>query len=383
MEKRRLLLSSPMIESRFGGGCVGSETGRPWRRAEGGAGAGLRRTDADGEGGSGVLPAASRSKTDSRSDSWLALDGAGGSGLLRSVSERCVLVDAILVADSADNGDNPGLGVYGECSDCGLVSSFSCIFMSFPCRELGGGGLFLPEADRVIFGMLMFFRSSSGSDTSWDVRRDSGSSSGMFSKIECRETDDASVLFPSVNPTCDGCAITAGEVAGAVGSLLPVMSRRLKASTSMAAFPAPVTGAPPLNCFPSVRSNVANVLLNGFNSFLPPPPVIGNLSSSVSFDDSSVIVDPNGSWPSAWPSSPWGGGACSFFRLASSSGLTGGGDCTLTCFTGFPPCLIAASVFGVGASIGNCCGALSCVRTPFSVGLCITGLLRRKGFEEM
>jgi hypothetical protein len=51
----------------------------------GGAGADFFRIDEDGEGGSGVLPAASLSKTDSRSDSWLARFGAGGKGLLRSV----------------------------------------------------------------------------------------------------------------------------------------------------------------------------------------------------------------------------------------------------------------------------------------------------------
>ena len=50
-------------------GAFGSETGRPWRRDDGGAGASLRRIELEGEGGSGVLPIDSRSKTDSRSES--------------------------------------------------------------------------------------------------------------------------------------------------------------------------------------------------------------------------------------------------------------------------------------------------------------------------
>jgi hypothetical protein len=54
-------------------------------RARGGAGGVFFRIDDDGDGGSGVFPAASLSNTDSRSESWLALFGAGGRGLLRSV----------------------------------------------------------------------------------------------------------------------------------------------------------------------------------------------------------------------------------------------------------------------------------------------------------
>lgn len=110
-------LSSPILERRLDGSCgiLGSDTGWPCRRVDGGAGASLRRIEVDGEGGSGVLPAASLSKTDSRSTSWLARDGASGRGLLRSVADRCVLVDAMLVVDRGDNGDKPGLDIYGEC----------------------------------------------------------------------------------------------------------------------------------------------------------------------------------------------------------------------------------------------------------------------------
>lgn len=66
------------------------ESGTFWlcRRASGGAGAAFLRKEADGDGGSGVLPAASLSNIDSRSESWLARLGAGGSGLFRSVCDR-------------------------------------------------------------------------------------------------------------------------------------------------------------------------------------------------------------------------------------------------------------------------------------------------------
>ena len=53
----------------------------------GGAGGTFRRTDVEGEGGSGVFPALSLSNIDSRSDSCEVLSGAGGSGLFRSVVE--------------------------------------------------------------------------------------------------------------------------------------------------------------------------------------------------------------------------------------------------------------------------------------------------------
>jgi hypothetical protein len=70
---------------------VSFESDTSWlcRLASGGAGGVLRRREADGEGGSGVLPADSLSKMLSlSSDSWLARAGAGGRGLLRSVCER-------------------------------------------------------------------------------------------------------------------------------------------------------------------------------------------------------------------------------------------------------------------------------------------------------
>jgi hypothetical protein len=48
----------------------------------------LRNKDVDGDNGSGIFPAASLSNMDSRSDSWPARAGAGGSGLFRSFGDR-------------------------------------------------------------------------------------------------------------------------------------------------------------------------------------------------------------------------------------------------------------------------------------------------------
>lgn len=100
-------LSSPMLVKRLGGicGAFGSVTGFPWRRAEGGAGASLRRSELDGEGGSGAFPTDSRSKTDSRSESWLAREGSGGRGLLRSVADRSAAVSVGIAADMGDGVD--------------------------------------------------------------------------------------------------------------------------------------------------------------------------------------------------------------------------------------------------------------------------------------
>jgi hypothetical protein len=65
-----------------------SDTSWLCRRVSGRAGGVFFLTDADGDGGSGVLPAASLSNTDSRSESWLTRLGGGGKGLLRSVWAR-------------------------------------------------------------------------------------------------------------------------------------------------------------------------------------------------------------------------------------------------------------------------------------------------------
>jgi hypothetical protein len=102
-----LRLSSLILVRRLEGRCgvFGSATGLPWRRAEGGAGASFRRSELEGEGGSGAFPTDSRSKTDSRSESWLAREGAGGSGLLRSVAERCAAANVGIVDERGDGAD--------------------------------------------------------------------------------------------------------------------------------------------------------------------------------------------------------------------------------------------------------------------------------------
>lgn len=64
-----------------------SDTRWECRRVSGGVGGVFRRIEPPGEGGSGALPAASRSNTDSMSNSWKARSGAGGRGLLRSVGD--------------------------------------------------------------------------------------------------------------------------------------------------------------------------------------------------------------------------------------------------------------------------------------------------------
>lgn len=157
------------------------------------------------------------------------------------------------------------------------------------------------------------------------------------------------MLLPSVGPPCAGCVGGVGRDSEALIPLLPVMSRRLKDSTSIAAFAVPVGRASLAGFLPSVPSNVANVLLNGFIGALPSfrTPLIGGISSSLSSEDSSDAMDSNGSWPSAWPSSPCGSAVWGLSSMASS-GLLGGGDCTLTCFTGLSMFLVGASPCGTG-----------------------------------
>jgi hypothetical protein len=166
-------------------------TGAPCRRVEGGAGAVFRRIDAGGEGGSGTFPAASLSNIDSWSESWLNRDGAGGSGLFTSVADRVVPSEKLSVERGAELS-NAGVDA--------LQFSFpSSSRMSFPCRELGGGGFFLSDSDAA-FTTDILRRSSSGSDTSCDVLGDSGIFSCIFSKIDCLDVEDVSVLVPSATP---------------------------------------------------------------------------------------------------------------------------------------------------------------------------------------
>jgi hypothetical protein len=79
----------------------------------------------------------------------------------------------------------------------GGESSCSSTLMSFPCRELGGGGFFLPVAEDAVSEPRW---SSSGSDTSCDVWGDPGSASCIGSKTDCRDIDVAVLLLPSPSP---------------------------------------------------------------------------------------------------------------------------------------------------------------------------------------
>lgn len=184
-----------------------SDTSWLWRRVSGGAGAVFFRTDDDGDGGSGVFPAASVSNTDSRSESWLARLGAGGRGLLRSVCERLgSVIERGLELKNCGEVIDPG--VEGDCTTGGAGgSSLSSTLMSLPCFELGGGGFFLPSVDDWNSAVKPKPRlSSSGSDISCDVRGDSGCASCTGSKIDCLDSDEVSVLLPPSPNACVICA---------------------------------------------------------------------------------------------------------------------------------------------------------------------------------
>lgn len=64
------------------------------------------------------------------------------------------------------------LGVFGECTITVVGSSRNSTFISLPCLELGGGGFFRALKEEVRSAPPIFL-SSSGSDISCDVRRDS------------------------------------------------------------------------------------------------------------------------------------------------------------------------------------------------------------------
>jgi hypothetical protein len=74
------------------------------------------------------------------------------------------------------------------------ASSRSSTLIILPCRELGGGGAFLPAENPLSPPIRLL--SSSRSDISCDVRGDSGCGSCIASNIDCRDMDDVSVLLP-------------------------------------------------------------------------------------------------------------------------------------------------------------------------------------------
>lgn len=83
-----------------------------------------------GEGGSGILPAASVSNIDSASKS-LVRTGAGGKGLLMSESERASDGELGLKFICGIPGPTAG----GELSGFGVGSPFSSTWINFPCFE--------------------------------------------------------------------------------------------------------------------------------------------------------------------------------------------------------------------------------------------------------
>jgi hypothetical protein len=105
--------------------------------------------------------------------------------------------------------------------------------MSFPCRELGGGGFILPVVEDVT---SIPRKLSSRSDISCDVRGDSGSAPCIGSNIDCRDMDDASVLLPPSPSLWCRCAGGVPSV-DTPSPAFPVKSSLLKASTSKDALP--------------------------------------------------------------------------------------------------------------------------------------------------
>lgn len=93
--------------------------------------------------------------------------GAGGSGLLRSDGEGTKDDDGETRACAGPverREDESGLdiGIVGEL----VGSSRNSTLMSFPWRELGGRGFFLPSVEGIVSSPR---RSSSASDISWGV----------------------------------------------------------------------------------------------------------------------------------------------------------------------------------------------------------------------
>jgi hypothetical protein len=150
------------------------------------------------------------------------------------------------------------------------------ILMSFPWRELGGGGFFLSVVDVCcVFacGLCISpsrWSSPSASDISCEVLGVSWATA--VSKIDCRDTDEASVML-AASAACDGGFNVPGLDTAGDGTIpeafaCPVMSSLLKASTSSEPFP-PTKALG--GCGPSVDpcSISSSVFLNGFGGGRP------------------------------------------------------------------------------------------------------------------
>lgn len=138
--------------------------------------------------GSGILPAASRSNTLSASSCFGCLCGVGGSGLLTSSGVDGSGADG---EESGDRGDN-----------LELSSLLLSVLINFPCRELGGGGFFLSVVGVCSFTRAFAIKpwrssSSSGSDTSCEVRGVSWAGIWIESKTDWRDADEVSAKLAS------------------------------------------------------------------------------------------------------------------------------------------------------------------------------------------
>lgn len=151
--------------------------------------------------GSGTLPAASRSNTLSVASSAGDLCGAGGSGLLTS--------DGVggLCRDGETSGSGvafcEGLASGGRGPDSTpFVSPLAGAFISFPCRELGGGGFFFGTdraGCRLGSELLVSFRRTSPMSYSEASRDD-----WVVSCTACKLSDgDESAV--AVSPSRNNC----------------------------------------------------------------------------------------------------------------------------------------------------------------------------------
>ena len=194
---------------------------------------------------------------------------------------------------------------------------------SLPCRCFGvGGGFFLPLFTSDANLMLS---SSSDSGVSTDVCGDSLCASCGCSKIDCRDTDEVSVLLllsNGVPPALVGCA--GGPEGRGVG--LPVKSRFLKLSTSRDALLFAGEGlcvlvrslaTPSVSC----DSSDASVFANGFGGTLSGDGAAWGPPYSNDLELGSVLDIAMASLPTT----------CAFASravielLAKPAGVTGGG----------------------------------------------------------
>jgi len=241
----------------------------------GGRGAGIASTSVSVSTGSGTLPAASRSNMLSLPSSIERRAGAAGSGLFTSDGVEGRRLDEVELPPGELGAalgleDEDGLKI-ASIAEPVAFSFERSILITFPWRELGGGGFFLRvEIVCCVFacGLLispMRSSSPSASDISCDVL--GVSCKRLVSNMDCRDTDDASVML-AASAACKGVLAVPGldaEGSSIARGVLacPVMSSRWKASTSSKPVaPAEGLGVPETSSEPCSISS--SVFLNGF-----------------------------------------------------------------------------------------------------------------------